>query len=190
VDLKKSAAKYILQLDFSSLSFEQMLKFRVSAITHRLSLTMKTKFRLLAFSLLALGLSSCVHPIERRIANNPQIYQSLSTNDQLLVQQGRIREGMTKEGVFLAWGRPDQVATGKQKGSSVEQWTYVGSQPVYTNTFGMGFGGGPWGYGGCGRFGGAGYWGNMGPAVMYVPYKAGSVTFRTNRVTDYLRGPQ
>ncbi|MCX6854413.1 MAG: hypothetical protein NTV80_05855, partial [Verrucomicrobia bacterium] len=94
-----------------------------------------------------------------------------------------------KEGVFLAWGRPNQVATGKQKGSAVEQWTYIGSQPVYTNSFGMGFGGGPWGYGGYGRFG-CGGWGNMGPNVMYVPYKAGSVTFRSNRVTDYLKGPQ
>lgn len=157
---------------------------------------MKTKLRLLAFSLVTLALSSCVHPIERRIANNPQIYQSLSTQDQLLVQQGRIREGMTKEGVFLAWGRPNQVATGRQKGNSVEQWTYLDSQPVYTDTLGMGFGvgpwgcgGGPWGYGGYGRYGG-GYWGNMGPSVMYLPYKAGSVTFRSNRVTDYLRGPQ
>jgi hypothetical protein len=157
-------------------------------------LAMKSSLRLIAFSLLALGLSSCVHPIERRIANNPQIYQSLSTNDQLLVQQGRIREGMTKEGVFLAWGRPSQVATGKQKGSSVEQWTYMGSQPVYTNNFGIGFGGGPWGYGGYGRYGGCGPWGggwgNMGPNIVYVPYKSGSVTFRGNRVTDYLRGPQ
>ena len=154
---------------------------------------MKTKFRLLAFSLIVLGLSNCVHPIERRIANNPQIYQSLSTQDQLLVQQGRIREGMTKEGVFLAWGRPHEVATGRQKGSAVEQWTYLDSQPVYTDTLGMGFGIGPWGYGGYGRYYGrygGGYWGNMGPSVMYVPYKAGSVTFRSNRVTDYLRGPQ
>lgn len=150
---------------------------------------MKSIFRLFLMGLLAFSISSCVHPIERRIANNPQIYQSLKTSDQLLVQQGRIREGMTKEGVFLAWGRPNQVATGKQKGSSVEQWTYLGSQPVYTNSFGMGFGGGPWGYGGYGRYGG-GYWGNMGPTVMYVPYKAGSVTFRSNRVTDYLKGPQ
>lgn len=52
-------------------------------------------------------LVSCASPRERRITGNPQLYQSLSTGDQVLVQQGRIREGMSKEAVFLALGRPD-----------------------------------------------------------------------------------
>jgi hypothetical protein len=30
----------------------------------------------------------------------------------------------------------------------------------------------------------------MGTTVMYVPYKAATVTFRGNRVTEYLTGPQ
>ena len=87
-------------------------------------------------------LVSCASPRERRITGNPQLYQSLSTGDQVLVQQGRIREGMSKEAVFLALGRPDGIAAGRQKGASIEQWTYLGSQPVYTNTIGMGGGGG------------------------------------------------
>ena len=157
--------------------------------------TMKRFLQLCASATLAVLVVSCVSPRERRIANNPQIYQKLSTSDQVLVQQGRIREGMTKEGVFLSYGRPDSVATGRQKGSSVEQWTYMGSQPVYTNNFGVGMGYSRWGYGrGYGY--GNGYYGawdpfwSMSPTVMYVPYKSASVTFRGNKVTDYLTGPQ
>ncbi|MCA1963604.1 MAG: hypothetical protein LDL31_06635 [Prosthecobacter sp.] len=143
--------------------------------------------------LLILGLAACASPRERRIAANPQIYQSLSTSDQVLVQQGRIREGMSKEGVFLALGRPDGVAAGRQKGVNVEQWTYMGSQPVYTTTVGMGWGwGGAWGLRGrgCGYVGPWDPYWMGGPMVTYVPYKAATVTFRGNRVTDYLTGPQ
>ncbi|MES2594101.1 MAG: hypothetical protein V4662_02140 [Verrucomicrobiota bacterium] len=156
---------------------------------------MKRFLQLCAGLTLATLAISCTSARERRIANNPQIYQKLSTSDQVLVQQGRIREGMTKEGVFLSYGRPDSVATGRQKGSSVEQWSYMGTQPVYTNNFGMGLGygyGRGWGYRGYG----AGYYGawdpywGMGPNVVYVPYKDASVTFRGNRVSEFLTGPQ
>lgn len=158
---------------------------------------MKTSLRLLASALLAITVISCVSSRERRITNNPQIYNSLSTSDQLLVQQGRIREGMTKEGVFLSYGRPDAVSTGRQKGASIEKWTFMSSQPVYTNNIGMGWGGG-WGgaWGGyrgrgCGYYGGWDpYYMNMAPSVVYVPYQAATVTFRGNRVTEYLTGPQ
>jgi len=157
---------------------------------------MKTFARLFACTALALVTLSCTSARERRITNNPQIYQSLSTSDQLLVQQGRIREGMTKEGVFLAYGRPDSVATGKQKGASIEKWTFMGTQPMYANTFNMGWGGWGgwggrgWGGPGCGYYGAWDpYWG-ISPTVVYVPYKAATVTFRGNRVTEYLTGPQ
>ena len=165
---------------------------------------MKTYFRLSLCALSALCVMSCVHPLENRIAKNPQLYQSLSSSDQLLVQQGRIREGMSKEGVFLALGRADQVATGKQKGSSIEKWTYMGNRPVFADSFGLGFGNmGYGGFGGRGSgYGGRGYgYGGRGygcgpygygysPSVIYVPYKSATVTFRNNRVTEYLTGPQ
>lgn len=161
---------------------------------------MKTSLRLLASALLTITVMSCVSARERRITNNPQIYNSLPTQDQLLVQQGQVREGMTKEGVFLAYGRPDAVSKGKQKGASIEKWIFMGSQPVYTNNFGPGWGGGMGGWGGAwgGYRGlGGGYYGgwdpyymNFAPSVMYVPYQAATVTFRGNRVTEYLTGPQ
>lgn len=146
---------------------------------------------------LAIGLASCTSPIERRIASNPEIYNKLPDSDKALVSQGRIREGLNKEGVFLAWGRPDQVAGGVSKGAKTEKWTYVGTQPVYSDTVGWGpaWGGGwgrGYGYGyGYGYYGAWDpYWGGYGPSVTYIPYKAASVTFRNSRVTEYLRGPQ
>lgn len=152
---------------------------------------MKTHLLRLGVSVLTLvTLASCVNPREKRIANNPTIYNALPASDQALVQQGRIREGFSKEAVFVALGRPDQVATGKKSGKSIEKWTYMGTQPVFTNTYAMGMG---WGGGFRGGFGYCGpwdpFWGS-GQSTMYVPYKAASVTFTNNRVTEYIQGPQ
>lgn len=149
---------------------------------------MKTNLRRLSLcAIAALAVTSCVHPLEDRIASNPQIYQSLSTSDQLLVRQGRIREGMTKEGVFLAMGRADHVAVGRQKGVSIEKWSYMGSQPIYGESFGLGYGGlGGRGYG----YGYSPFGYSYSPSIMYVPYQAATVTFRGNRVSEYLQGRQ
>src|SRR5687767_15032607 len=94
-----------------------------------------------------ISLSNCASPIENRIASNPTLYEKLSPSDKALVSQGRLREGMTKESVFLAWGRPDRVAQGRSHGSSIEKWTYIGQRPVHTQTFGLGLGFGHYGYG-------------------------------------------
>ncbi len=160
----------------------------------------KTCRAALGLALMA-GLASCTSPVERRITANPELYNKLSGNEKSLVSQGRIREGFTKEAVFLAMGRPDQVAAGSQKGAKLEKWTYVGTQPVYSDSYGFGWGGGYGRFGGGYRRGGFGYgygyggawdpfWGGYGPTVTYVPYKAASVTFRSGRVTEYMRGPQ
>lgn len=165
-----------------------------------LSMNTKSLFNLGRAALIlaaTVGLMSCSSPVERRIASNPEIYGKLSENDKALVSQGRIREGLTKEGVFLAWGRPEDVASGVQKGSKFEKWTYLDSRPVYTDNWGWGggWGGGPYGRWGTG-FGYYGpwdpYWGGYGggTSITYIPYKAASVTFRNSRVTEYVRGPQ
>lgn len=141
---------------------------------------------LLAVGLL-LGLCSCASPRERRIAKNPALYEGLSSSDKFLVSQGRIREGMTREGVFLAWGRADRVAEGRRNGRRLEKWSYFGSQPVYAPTYSIGLG---WGRGGLGYgFGYGGlwdpYWGGFAPSVFYMPYTAATVDFQNERVTAY-----
>ena len=60
----------------------------------------------------ALILTSC-STTETRISNHPDIFQTLSPRDQALVREGKIREGMSQDAVWLAWGTPDQKATGR-----------------------------------------------------------------------------
>jgi hypothetical protein len=84
-------------------------------------------FRKLSFGLAALiasFLAGC-STVESRIESNPQIYASFSPEDQALVRQGRIREGMPKAAVFLAWGNPDRIRSGVRLGHSFEAWVYT-----------------------------------------------------------------
>lgn len=92
----------------------------------------------------ALILTSC-NTTESRISKHPEIFQRLSPRDQALVSQGKIREGMTQDAVWLAWGSPDQKATGTARGQAVQTWIYndyVYPDSPYPYPFG------PFGYGG------------------------------------------
>ena len=62
-------------------------------------------------ALFVLFLSGC-STVESRIQSNPQVYGLLSPADQALVRQGRIREGLPKAAVYLAWGGPDRIRSG------------------------------------------------------------------------------
>jgi hypothetical protein len=136
-------------------------------------------------------LSQCVAGPQRRIERNPQLFNQLSARDRQLVTSGVIREGMNRDAVFLAWGRPDQVTVGTSRGKEIESWTYVGERPVRTYNMNMGFGFGGWGMGGCGPYGwGGGPFMGGGPAVMYVPYTAGVVEFTRGRVTRWSATPR
>ena len=81
------------------------------------------------------------------------MYQTLSGRDQALVNEGRIREGMSENAVWLAWGAPDERLAGRSHGQSAETWIYVSTTAVYDPypRFGLGFGGGFYGGGGLFR---------------------------------------
>lgn len=136
----------------------------------------------------ALLLSQCAVTPQTRIDNNPQMFAQLSAKDRQLVTSGVIREGMTRDAVFLAWGRPDSVTHGTNRGRATDLWTYIGQRPVSTMnmSMGMGWGYGGWGYGGWGPYGWGGnpYWGG-GPSVTYIPYTAGVVEFSNGRVVRW-----
>lgn len=107
--------------------------------------------RALAISVVLSGLvlTGCA-TIENRISEHPEIYNNLSPSDQALVRQGRIREGMTMDGVWVAWGSPEQKGFGRYHGKSSETWIYRAYYNEYDPYFG-GYGGyGPYGYGGFG----------------------------------------
>ncbi len=62
---------------------------------------------------------------ETRISGHPEIYQSLSSRDQALVSQGQIRDGMSPNAVYLAWGSPDRKIVGNMRGRPTETWLYL-----------------------------------------------------------------
>jgi len=98
----------------------------------------------LVLSASAIVLTSCSTP-ETRISEHPEIFQTLSPRDQELVKAGKIREGMSQNAVWLAWGIPDQKATGVARGHPVETWIY--NDYYYANSP-YPYPYGPFGYGG------------------------------------------
>ena len=99
----------------------------------------------------ALLLSSCETPKDR-ISQRPEVYNALSQRDRDLVSRGEIREGMSRDAVYLAWGAPNQRGPGRHRGSSTETWIYFDTSAgdYYPPPFAYGYGGlyGGFGYGG------------------------------------------
>lgn len=157
---------------------------------------MKAPFfiRLCLAVIAAISFVQCSSTPTTRIEKNPQMYAKLNAKDRHLVTHGLIHEGMTRDAVFLAWGRPDSVSVGVNRGRESESWTYEGQRPVRSMSMNMGFGFGglgyggfgPYGYGGWGPygFGGFPYYGG-GSAVTYIPYTAGVAEFVGGRVVSW-----
>jgi hypothetical protein len=97
----------------------------------------------------ALVLSGC-STIGSRIESNRASFDQLSPQDRALVSQGKIKGGMSQEAVYIAWGQPQQKATGVVRGVATETWVYTVSTAAY----------GPYGYGGLGY--GYGFSGRVG----------------------------
>jgi hypothetical protein len=151
----------------------------------------------LGLSASALILTSC-STTESRISEHPEIFRSLPPQNQALVSQGKIREGMSQNAVWLAWGNPDQKAMGDMRGRSTETWIYVAYRYAYPYGYGYGY---PYG-GFGGLYGGGlihGYYGHhyaffghpfydpfyysyIPPSIPY-PYK--TVTFANGRVMSF-----
>ena len=111
-------------------------------------LNMKRQIYLRALTL-CLSASALILPgcstTETRISDHPEIFQTLSPRDQELVKAGKIRESMSQNAVWLAWGAPDQKATGVARGNPVETWIY--NEYTYANSP-YPYPYGPFGYGG------------------------------------------
>lgn len=153
---------------------------------------MKTPLPLLAAALVAGFLSSCASPStpQTRIAKNPATFQSLPQKQQALVEQGKISQGMNKEAVLIAWGRPGDITKGETNGVPYERWTWFSLRPVVTQTIGMRFGyGGPRYCSPYSRHGRRGMWGNdfgySGTDIDYVSVPARRVDFRSGVVKDW-----
>lgn len=125
-------------------------------------------------------LSSCGSPVERRIKKDPAAFARLNQQDQAAVRAGKIREGMDKATVNLAWGEPDRISEGKKNGRSYERWTYVEFDAVMSQPYGP-----PYAYHGHGVHDpyDTGYYAQ--PVVNYVPHEGASVEFIGGKVTGW-----
>ena len=125
---------------------------------------------------------------ERRITENSEIYNGLSEQDRALVNEGKIREGMHKEAVFLSWGRPNDIREGSRSGVPYETWLYTG-QRAHTQTYlslGYGYGYDPYYYGYGGRYYGRSHLGfGPGVATTYRPVRLGSVEMLNDKVVSW-----
>ena len=65
-----------------------------------------------AVSLTVFFVAGCT-TIDTRIAERREAFSRMSQRDQALVQQGTIREGMSQDAVYIAWGPPSQRAPGR-----------------------------------------------------------------------------
>lgn len=137
------------------------------------------KYAALPLLVIVWSLGACAPSTpEKRIAQNPAAFAALPAKQQSLVRQGELSRGMSPEAVTLAWGAPSRRYSGVSNGTASERWDYMGSQPVYGNSFGYGGWGG---WGGCNRWGG--YWSPyMMNDVAFIPYRRATVLFKNQRV--------
>lgn len=77
-------------------------------------------------------------PVEKRIDKNPALFEELGAGDKDLVLGGEVSEGMSRDAVFLAWGRPDVVRSGSREGKGRERWGYFDRTAVHTASVGFG----------------------------------------------------
>src|SRR5437867_9151147 len=64
--------------------------------------------------------------VESRKKEHPADFAALSPEMQTLVDQGRIKVGMSPEAVYLAWGKPAQVLHQENEAGAITIWLYEG----------------------------------------------------------------
>ncbi|MDP9290776.1 MAG: hypothetical protein M3O82_00270, partial [Verrucomicrobiota bacterium] len=73
---------------------------------------------------LVMALAACSTP-SSRMRDNPAAVAHLRPADRQLALQGRIRPGMSKEAVYIAWDRPDEIQRGYAHRRPSETWIYL-----------------------------------------------------------------
>lgn len=146
-------------------------------------------FRILLSCASAILLANCASQTPAtRMQQRPQAFSALTSHQKDLVMKGEITEGISRDAVWIAWGRPNQIANAGENGATYEIWRYTGLQPVYHSTIGVGFGIGGGYYSRRHRsyYGGPIFDYSYGPD--YVPYTAAQVKFRNGKVKTWERG--
>lgn len=130
--------------------------------------------------MLTMLLVSCQTPTPAsRIEENPAMFTNLPAEQQPLVRQGRLCEGMNPDAVFLAWGEPNSpVMEIHRDGRNVTRWVYSSYEPVTVMNAGF--------YSYCGPYGGYPF---AAPSIStsYVPRNVAWVEFVNGKVTAWSR---
>lgn len=136
----------------------------------------------IALPVLAVVLASCqtMTSPERRISQEPALYEDLPSNQQELVRQGKVKEGMSPDAVYLAWGRPKEVKESSRNGKKLLTWVYYGRESIPVQTVRVGGG-----YYGGGCYGGSLY--DFGLDYAYRDYVAAKVEFQNDKVVFWER---
>jgi len=86
---------------------------------------------LYAFALIALCVvvtSGCAtQNVQTRKQERYAVYAQLSPEFQSLADQGKIKVGMPKDAVYIAWGKPSEVVQGETPEGPIESWLYYGT---------------------------------------------------------------
>ena len=85
---------------------------------------MKRSIVLLGLLLGLFALGGCSTPATR-IRQSPELFNSLSAQDQELIKQGKVAVGFTPEMVKLAVGEPDRIYTRTDADGKNESWVYT-----------------------------------------------------------------
>jgi hypothetical protein len=100
----------------------------------------------LGMAFLSIAISGCA-TIESRKEERINSFNLLTTDQQNLVMQGRIAEGLSKDAVYIALGNPMRVLSEQINGVGTESWVYgrVETYSVPGPFFGPGYVYGPYG---------------------------------------------
>ena len=78
--------------------------------------------------LMTLALTGCAtSTVESRKHERMAAYSSLSPEMKSLVDQKRIKVGMSMDAVYIAWGKPSQILTGESSQGNTVTWLYHGT---------------------------------------------------------------
>jgi len=72
--------------------------------------------------------------VSSRTEERPQAFNNLPQAEQDLVKQSKIKDGMSKDAVYIAMGKPDRIVPDTTHGKPGETWIYFGvHQQVISN---------------------------------------------------------
>lgn len=78
--------------------------------------------------LLVLLLAGCATSnVQSRRNERLSSYEALDPEVRMLVDQGKIRTGMSEDAVYIAWGQPDQILQSEDEAGPKTVWIYQGT---------------------------------------------------------------